>query len=177
MMEDHKLETAAPATATATAAPEPTATATATDTAPAPQPQQQQEALSKTDNEPPVKLEETVPAAEKTDGVATSSPGSLDIEKNKPQDFEGEILTNHELPSAEVLKKVEDYIVLDREGKSHTFKSLYSGHNIARRMLVIFVRHFFCGVCQRSLLLLLLLKIEANILAALNRTVRNICVP
>lgn len=70
----------------------------------------------------------------------------IDIDTTTPQDFEGEVLTNNELPTPETLKKIEDYIVLDRDGKSHTFKTLYSGSNVARRVLVLFVRHFFCGV-------------------------------
>lgn len=63
-----------------------------------------------------------------------------------PPDFQGEVLTNNELPSAETIRRIGDYIVLDRHGKTHTFKSLYTGRNVARRVLIIFVRHFFCGV-------------------------------
>lgn len=76
-----------------------------------------------------------------------SKASSLDIDKSQPQDFDGELLTNNELPSTEVQKMIENYIVLDRHGKSKTFKSLYMGENKARRVLVIFIRHFFCGVC------------------------------
>jgi len=72
----------------------------------------------------------------------------LEVDKSRPQDFEGEVATDNELPSPEVLKKIEDYIVLDRDGKSHTFKSLYTGNNVSRRVLMIFIRHFFCGNCQ-----------------------------
>lgn len=75
-----------------------------------------------------------------------SKPPSLEIDKTRPQDFDGELQTNNELPSAEVQKMIEDYIVLDKDGKSRTFKSLYMGPNVARRVLVIFIRHFFCGV-------------------------------
>lgn len=70
----------------------------------------------------------------------------LEVDKSKPHDFDGEVLTNNELPSPETLKKIEDYIVLDRDGRSHAFKTLYSGTNVARRVLMIFIRHFFCGV-------------------------------
>lgn len=63
-----------------------------------------------------------------------------------PPDFQGEVLTNNELPSPETIRRIGDYIVLDRHGKTHTFKSLYTGRNVARRVLIIFVRHFFCGV-------------------------------
>lgn len=63
-----------------------------------------------------------------------------------PVDFEGAVNTNNEIPSPETLKKIENYMVLDGDGRSHSFKSLYSGSHTARRVLVIFVRHFFCGV-------------------------------
>lgn len=71
---------------------------------------------------------------------------SLEVDNSQPVDFEGEIATNNDLPTPDVLKKIENYVVLDRHGKSHKFKSLYTGRNVARRVLVIFVRHFFCGV-------------------------------
>ncbi|KAI0433545.1 AhpC/TSA antioxidant enzyme-domain-containing protein [Xylaria sp. FL1042] len=68
-----------------------------------------------------------------------------------PPDFKGEVDTNNEIPSPQVLKAIENYTVFDHAGKTHPFKSLYSGHNVARRILVIFVRHFFCGNCQEYL--------------------------
>ncbi|KAI2473289.1 AhpC/TSA antioxidant enzyme-domain-containing protein [Annulohypoxylon bovei var. microspora] len=68
-----------------------------------------------------------------------------------PQDFQGEVQTTNDLPTIETLRKIETYTVLDSDGKSHTFKSLYAGHNSARRVLVIFIRHFFCGNCQEYL--------------------------
>ncbi|KAF3760553.1 hypothetical protein M406DRAFT_16684, partial [Cryphonectria parasitica EP155] len=68
-----------------------------------------------------------------------------------PPDFHGEVLSNNDIPSAEVIRRIGDYIVLDRHGKTHTFKSLYTGRNVARRVLVIFVRHFYCGNCQEYL--------------------------
>lgn len=85
--------------------------------------------------------------SDKASSYRWSKPSSLEIDKSQPQDFDGELLTNNELPSAEVQKMIENYIVLDRHGKSKTFKSLYMGENKARRVLVIFIRHFFCGVC------------------------------
>lgn len=63
-----------------------------------------------------------------------------------PLDFHGSVDSNDEPPSAATLRKIEDYVVLDREGKPHPFKSLYSGKDAASRVLIIFVRHFFCGV-------------------------------
>ncbi|KAJ5309408.1 ATP-dependent DNA helicase mph1 [Penicillium atrosanguineum] len=42
-------------------------------------------------------------------------------------------LAAEKCPSAEKLRQIEDYTVLDKEGN---------------RVLVIFIRHFFCGSCQ-----------------------------
>ncbi|KAI0885677.1 AhpC/TSA antioxidant enzyme-domain-containing protein [Annulohypoxylon maeteangense] len=67
------------------------------------------------------------------------------------QDFQGEVQTTNDLPTIETLRKIETYTVLDSDGKSHTFKSLYAGHNSARRVLIVFIRHFFCGNCQEYL--------------------------
>ncbi|KAF5662228.1 peroxiredoxin 2 family [Fusarium heterosporum] len=80
-----------------------------------------------------------------------SPPSPIKIDKTQPEDFEGELATNNDIPSAATLKKIEKYIVLDRHGKSHPFKTLYTGSNVARRVLIIFVRHFFCGNCQEFL--------------------------
>lgn len=68
------------------------------------------------------------------------------VDKTRPQDFDGEVMTTNELPSPVMLEKIKDYIVLDKDGKSYAFKTLYSGSHVARRVLVIFIRHFFCGV-------------------------------
>jgi hypothetical protein len=54
--------------------------------------------------------------------------------------------TTEELPTPETCRKIEDYQVLDREGKKHSFKSVYDGPSSADRVVVIFIRHFFCGV-------------------------------
>jgi hypothetical protein len=61
-------------------------------------------------------------------------------------DFNGDVNTNNEIPSQEVLSRVEDMNLLDQDGKTIPFKHLYSGPNVARRVLIIFIRHFFCGV-------------------------------
>ncbi|TGJ87028.1 hypothetical protein E0Z10_g1748 [Xylaria hypoxylon] len=85
---------------------------------------------------------------EKVDAIDLSPP---DDELVNPPDFKGEVETNNEIPSPQVLKAIENYTVFDHVGKTHPFKSLYSGHNVARRILVIFIRHFFCGNCQEYL--------------------------
>lgn len=79
--------------------------------------------------------------------VDATSGSDQQLPTENPQDFQGEVEANDQPPSAETLRKIQDYTVLDRHGKSHPFKSLYSGPGVAQRVLVIFVRHFFCGVC------------------------------
>lgn len=83
--------------------------------------------------------------------TASQKPGKDGIDEINPHDFSGEVQSNNDLPSAATLRKLENYTVLDRHGKSHTFRSLYAGRNVARRVLIIFVRHFFCGNCQEYL--------------------------
>ncbi len=60
-------------------------------------------------------------------------------------DPNGDIDVSSKSPSRSDLAKVADLPVLDAAGKSHTFKSLYA-HNDRQKTLVIFIRHFFCGV-------------------------------
>ena len=77
------------------------------------------------------------------------------VVKSKPQDtskdFRGDVKVNNKPPTKEQLEKVADLPVLDVNRKSHTFKSLYADNeNGPRRVLMIFIRHFFCGVCSIS---------------------------
>ncbi|KAH8156241.1 hypothetical protein CIB48_g12007 [Xylaria polymorpha] len=88
--------------------------------------------------------------APQADATASASAPS-DEQQVNPPDFKGEVETNNDLPSQVVLRAVENYTVIDSAGKFHAFRSLYSGPNVARRILVIFVRHFFCGNCQEYL--------------------------
>ena len=57
-----------------------------------------------------------------------------------------DIDVNNNIPTAADLAKCKDLLVLAADGSSRTFKSLYSGEGVATRQLIIFVRHFFCGV-------------------------------
>lgn len=63
-----------------------------------------------------------------------------------PLDFQGNVDSNNDLPTPDLIREIDNYVVLDKDRKSHTFRSLYTGKHAARRVLVIFVRHFFCGV-------------------------------
>ncbi|CAK7204548.1 hypothetical protein SEUCBS139899_007306 [Sporothrix eucalyptigena] len=75
-----------------------------------------------------------------------------DNDKVNPVDFSGSVRTDNKIPSKDTLKRVADMPILDREGKTHTFKSLYEEH--IGRTLILFVRHFFCGNCQEYLRIL-----------------------
>ncbi|KAK1760586.1 thioredoxin-like protein AAED1 [Echria macrotheca] len=74
-----------------------------------------------------------------------------DDDSTNPADFDGAVDSNNDLPTAETLARIDDYVVLDRDRKTHTFRSLYTGKHCARRVLIIFVRHFYCGNCQEYL--------------------------
>ncbi|KAI1851046.1 hypothetical protein JX266_003711 [Neoarthrinium moseri] len=90
-------------------------------------------------------------AASSATSTTVGGGGLSKDEATTLEDFQGDVQTNNNLPSEETLRKLEKYTVLDESGKSHTFKSLYTGPNVARRVLIIFVRHFFCGNCQEYL--------------------------
>jgi hypothetical protein len=55
------------------------------------------------------------------------------------------------LPPPTDLEKAAGLEVLDMNGKPHSFESLYSGPDVASRVLVILVRHVFCGVSPKSI--------------------------
>ncbi|KLO15810.1 hypothetical protein SCHPADRAFT_870601 [Schizopora paradoxa] len=48
------------------------------------------------------------------------------------------------LPDSETLEKAGRLTVFDDEGKKVEFKSIFA----AKKTIVVFVRHFFCGICQ-----------------------------
>jgi hypothetical protein len=88
---------------------------------------------------------------------AASTPPKISLDTTSHHsepalDFAGDVDTNNILPTQSTLSKIEDYPVLDRDGKSIPFKSLYTGPNVPRRVLLIFVRHFYCGVRPLPLL-------------------------
>lgn len=126
----------------APAAPSQPPTATTTTTTPAP-------ANASTEKGVQTKADEasSVPtAAEKEAGPAPKASSDGEDDDVNPPDFQGSVLSNDDLPSPETIRRIGEYAVLDRYGKTHTFKSLYTGRNVARRVLIIFVRHFYCGV-------------------------------
>jgi hypothetical protein len=62
------------------------------------------------------------------------------------EEFEGTVDVNNDLPTEQDLQKVGDLLVLDAQGQSRPFKELYDAPHVASRQLIIFIRHFFCGV-------------------------------
>ncbi|KAK2007303.1 hypothetical protein LZ32DRAFT_593996 [Colletotrichum eremochloae] len=51
-------------------------------------------------------------------------------------------------PSPEALAEAAELQVLGRDGKPHLFKSLYGGLDSTSRVVIVFIRHFYCGACQ-----------------------------
>jgi hypothetical protein len=51
---------------------------------------------------------------------------------------------HYQLPDASTLKKVGELPVKDENGKEIQFKSLYEDK--PGRQLIVFIRHFYCGV-------------------------------
>ena len=66
-----------------------------------------------------------------------------------PLEFPSNVEVNDTVPSEEKIAKIADFPVLDVDGKKVLFRSLYEGANGEKKnhkVLVIFVRHFYCGV-------------------------------
>jgi hypothetical protein len=54
-------------------------------------------------------------------------------------------------PDADAMAEAADVPIFDSHGNARPFKSLYSGElAMGEQQLVIFIRHFFCGVCKFS---------------------------
>ncbi|KAI4285503.1 MAG: hypothetical protein L6R38_000600 [Xanthoria sp. 2 TBL-2021] len=71
-------------------------------------------------------------------------------------DYKGDVHVNNNAPRRKDVERIAELPVLDKDGKPHTFKSLYAPTNDeSSRTLVIFIRHFFCGVSITSSLSLL----------------------
>jgi len=86
------------------------------------------------------------PATEHASTAPSSNP-----ELEPELDFQGDVLVSNDIPTQIDLDKCADLLVLDAQGTSRPFKTLYAGEGVAPRQLIIFVRHFFCGNCQEYL--------------------------
>lgn len=64
------------------------------------------------------------------------------------QEFQGNIEVSTALPSKSTLEEIADLPVLGVDGQTVPFKSLYwSDTSEGKKVMIIFIRHFFCGVC------------------------------
>ncbi|KAI9802684.1 MAG: hypothetical protein M1825_002706 [Sarcosagium campestre] len=64
---------------------------------------------------------------------------------------QGDMAVSDKLPTKKDIERIADLVVLAADGSSRPFKSLYSGEGVAQRVMVVFIRHFFCGNCQNYL--------------------------
>ncbi|KAF2175237.1 hypothetical protein K469DRAFT_702862 [Zopfia rhizophila CBS 207.26] len=111
----------------------------------------------------PTSTDPTPPASQSGPKISTSadtnntaspmqSPSSTTPVLEKEElDFSGNVEVNDDIPTQKDLDRVGNLLVLDAQGESRPFKSLYTGEGVAPRQLIIFVRHFFCGNCQEFL--------------------------
>jgi len=58
----------------------------------------------------------------------------------------GDMVVSAEKPSAADIQSTADLPILDVDGNSHPFKTLYTSAQGPHKALIIFIRHFFCGV-------------------------------
>ena len=94
-------------------------------------------------------------------------------------DFKGDIKVNDDPPTKVDLEKAGSIEVFDKDKKKRTFGSLYADNGARkRRILVLFIRHFFCGVGFSSLLPLPAPDIMGLSCSQVShRTAKNISVP
>jgi hypothetical protein len=75
------------------------------------------------------------------------SPSSqTPVLEKEQEEFQGTVHVDNSIPTQKDLARVADLLVLDAQGQSRPFKELYKAPGVAPRQLVIFIRHFFCGV-------------------------------
>lgn len=87
-----------------------------------------------------------VPSATAENVPGASSNNNPPADSDATAEFQGDVDVTNDLPTKADLAKVADLVVLAADGSSRPFKSLYSGEGVVGRVLVIFIRHFFCGV-------------------------------
>lgn len=91
-----------------------------------------------------------------TAATATSIPNSLQCEFDQDAyfaEFPDSIDISDDFPDNEAVAEAGEVLIYDSDGNERPFKSIYSGDPIGEQQLVIFVRHFFCGVSTLFFLL------------------------
>ncbi|MCJ1412717.1 hypothetical protein MMC19_006815 [Ptychographa xylographoides] len=102
------------------------------------------------------------------DAPAASTNGSVYTMEHpsKPtgpgNDFEGNIKVSQSPPTKGDLAKAADIPILNAQNESMPFKKLYMPTKGGRRVLILFIRHFFCGVSASSLILLSVADVVQN---------------
>jgi hypothetical protein len=105
--------------------------------------------------EPSATSPETAPKAAKmstsSDAHDAATPpfspsSATPVLQKEQEEFEGTVDVSNDLPTEKDLARVGDLLVLDAQGQSRPFKELYNAPHVAPRQLIIFIRHFFCGV-------------------------------
>ena len=81
--------------------------------------------------------------------LTKSKPASPTNPSGPGSECTGSIKVSQKVPTAAELRKVADLPVLSAQRESIPFKDLYTRDG--RRVLIIFIRHFFCGVCALKL--------------------------
>ena len=76
------------------------------------------------------------------------SKESTDVPSNDNVDATGDfsLPVSNDKPTAADLAKAAEIPLLSTDGTSRTFESLYTSTGAPKQVLIIFVRHFFCGV-------------------------------
>lgn len=52
------------------------------------------------------------------------------------------------LPEKKTVDAAGELLIKDEKGTEIAFKSLYANKPAGEKQLIVFVRHFFCGVCR-----------------------------
>jgi hypothetical protein len=118
------------------------------------------------------KAEVKVPtSADASEGTTPpfSPTSQTQVLQKEQEEFEGNLDVNDDLPTEKDLQRVGDLLLLDDKGQSRPFKELYNAPHVAPRQLIIFIRHFFCGVSCAT-------ASEVHQLTGA-RIARNICAP
>ncbi|MCJ1391919.1 hypothetical protein MMC18_004786 [Xylographa bjoerkii] len=87
-------------------------------------------------------------------GWTTSAQSKTEVPSapSGPQgDFDASLKVSQKSPTQAELSKVAELPLLTAQNESIPFKGLYTGEREGRRVMVIFLRHFFCGNCQEYL--------------------------
>lgn len=93
-------------------------------------------------------------------------------------EFKGDIKVDDKLPTRKELDRAGDIEVFDKDKKAYKFSDLYSNTDGDKKhtYIIIFIRHFFCGVCDLSRPHFSTLSINLTS-SFTSRTVKNISEP